>query len=171
MSTIYSHAVVGLALGGVCVARRIHWAFWVLVGFLPVLPDFDTFGTAVYGSTLGHRGFTHSLAFALVIGLVVAGVSFRFFRVSFWFLWALFFAVTASHGIMDAFTDGGYGIPLLWPLSSHRFGPWGPLPLPDVGFEVPDPWVNRSVRRELLYIWLPTAALVVVVVEWRRRRK
>jgi inner membrane protein len=170
MCTIYTHAVAGLGLGKLCFARTLPWSFWLLAGFLPIVPDFDVFTHHAYGSILGHRGYTHSLAFALLICLVVAGLTYRYFQIRFLLLWGFFFLATASHGILDAFTNGGFGIPLLWPLISTRFGPWGPMQVPDIGFEWPDPRVSRSVRTEMLWVWLPTAVLVVLVMGYRRWR-
>jgi inner membrane protein len=167
VATIYTHGVFGLGLGRVFTGRRMPPLFWALAFLLPVVPDFDAFGTMPYGHPLGHRGFTHSLAFALGLGLVAAGLTYRYFRMRFWPLWGFFFAATASHGILDAFTNGGYGIPLFWPLSDARFGPWGPIQVADFGFEVPDWRRSRTVRTELLYVWLPTAVLVVLVTTGR----
>ena len=92
--------------------------FWVLAALLPMVPDFDSFGHKPYGSILGHRGFTHSLIFALAVGLFFTALTFRYFRVPFWDLLGFFFVITASHGILDMFTNGGFGIPLFWPFGS-----------------------------------------------------
>src|SRR5947209_19027247 len=111
MATVYTHALLGLALARVVTARPRPAAFWLLAGLLPVVPDFDAFSPAHYGSPWGHRGFTHSLPFALGLGLAAAGLTFRYFRVRFWPLFGLFFAAAASHGVLDALTTGGFGIP------------------------------------------------------------
>jgi inner membrane protein len=168
VATIYTHALVGLGLGKVLTMRRVSPLFWILAGFLPIIPDFDSFSFSAYGSLWGHRGFTHSLCFALALALFSAGLTFRFLHMRFWLLFGLFFLITASHGLLDAFTNGGFGIPFFWPFWNHRFGPYGPIHVQDIGFEFPDPRVSRAVRTELLYVWLPTAVLVGVV--WRYRR-
>src|SRR5262249_10944506 len=131
MATLYTHAAVGLGLGKIFTGRPIPVLFWVLAAFLPIIPDFDGFSYRAYPSVLGHRGFTHSLTFALGIGILVAALTFWYFRVRFLPLAALFFLITASHGILDACTNGGVGIPLLWPFSDHRFGPYGPIAVSD----------------------------------------
>jgi inner membrane protein len=152
--------------------------FWALVFFLPMLPDLDVLGllwNIQYGDPFGHRGFTHSLCFALVVGLVAAGLTYRRFQVKFWDLWGFFFVVTASHGILDAFTNGGYGIAFFWPFDTSRYGPWGPVQVSDIGFEIPDFRGSRTVRTELLWMWLPTLVLVGVTMAYRsfrtRRRR
>src|SRR5260370_21626726 len=171
MVTPYTHGAFGLVLGKLCTARRLPLLFWVLTVFLPIAPDFDAFSNRPYGSLWGHRGFTHSLAFALALGLLSAGLTFYYFKARFWVLAAFFFAITASHGLWVAFTDGGFGIPFFWPLSDHRFGPWGPIRVQDIGFEIPDPRTSKSIRTELLWVWLPTAVLVILVTTYRRLRR
>src|SRR5207245_11132010 len=103
--------------------------------------------------------------------LLAACATFRFFIRGFWTLLAFCFVITASHGILDAFTNGGEGIPFFWPFFNHRFGPWGPIQVSDIGFELPDPRTSRSVRHELLWVWLPLVVLVGVVVLCRRWKR
>lgn len=171
MATLYTHAVVGLTLGKAFTPRKLPWLFWGLAILLPILPDADGFSPAVYGNTWGHRGFTHSLLFALFVAAIAAGATFRYFRVNFWDLLGFFFVVTASHGILDALTNGGYGIPFFWPLSERRYGPVGPIQVSDIGFEWPDPRVSRSIRTELLWVWLPAGLVVGTIACYRRWRK
>lgn len=161
MATVYTHAVVGLGMAQVCKRRPMHWSYWALAALLPVLPDLDVFSTAAYGAPLGHRGITHSLAFALVVGILVAAATFRHLQAKFWLLSGLFVAIIASHGLLDALTRGGADIPFFWPLAV-RNGNWGPIPVSDLGFELPDPRYSRAVRAELLWVWLPVAALAGV---------
>ncbi len=43
-------------------------------------------------------------------------------------------AVVASHGLLDAMTDGGKGVALLWPLTTKRFFfAWRPIPVAPIG--------------------------------------
>jgi inner membrane protein len=109
-----------------------------MVGFsaLSLLPDIDVVGMAMgvpYGAPWGHRGATHSLAVAVVLGVAVAIVSrVRGQRAAWTALLAT--AVAASHGVLDAMTDGGKGIALLWPFSTRRsFLPWRPIPVAPIG--------------------------------------
>jgi inner membrane protein len=170
MCTIYTHAVVGLGLARVAVARPMPWLYWGLAILLPILPDLDSFSTAPYGSALGHRGVTHSLFFAVWVGCFAASLTFRRFRVSFAWLSGLFFVIIASHGLLDALTRGGMPIPFFWPLEA-RYGNWGPIPVSDLAFELPDPWRSRALRGELFWVWLPTAVLVVTVMACRYLRR
>jgi inner membrane protein len=173
MATIYTHAFTGVGLASVLTPRPKPLLYWLLAGFLPVLPDFDSLWLAPYGSAYGHRGFTHSLAFAAAAGLVAAAASFHSLRVRFLPLFGLFFLVTASHGVLDALTNGGFGIPFLWPFSDARWGPCGPINVSDIAFEFPNPRTSRAVRTELLYVWLPIGAVVLLVqaYRWVRHRR
>jgi inner membrane protein len=144
--------------------------FWILAAILPIVPDFDAFSSSAYGSIWGHRGFTHSLLFAMGVALLAAGLALPFLRARLLPLFALLFLITASHGILDALTDGGFGIPFFWPFHNQRYGPYGPIHVADIGFELPDPRVSRAVRTELLYVWVPTAVIVVLFWSYRRWR-
>lgn len=170
MATIYTHAVAGLGLAALGATRPMPWAYWGLAACLPILPDLDAFSDAAYGASLGHRGITHSLLFAAVVGLAVAHLTFRRLRANRWALTILFIAIIASHGLLDALTKGGMEIPFFWPMDS-RFGNYGPLPVSDIAFDLPDPRYSRAVRAELLRVWLPTAVVVGVVAACRYLRR
>jgi inner membrane protein len=109
----------------------IGWAM------LSLLPDSDVIGFTLgvpYDSTWGHRGVTHSFAFALSVGIVVAAVA-AWRRRAVWRIGLLASLVVLSHGLLDTLTDGGRGVALLWPFSDARFfAPWHPLPVSPIGF-------------------------------------
>src|SRR5205085_9236339 len=79
-----------------------------------VCPDLDYF----FGTTQ-HRGFTHSLVFALLVSaLCLAVTRFAKIRVAIAYAAAFF-----SHGLLDyATTKAMPGVELLWPFSNQRFG-------------------------------------------------
>ena len=81
--------------------------FWLLAFLLPIVPDFDVLSAANYGDAAGHRGFTHSLGFALGLGLIAAAATFKVCKFSLWDLWGFYFVAIASHGILDACNSGG----------------------------------------------------------------
>jgi inner membrane protein len=109
-----------------------------MLGFsvLSMLPDLDVAGMALgvpYGAPWGHRGATHSLVMAGPLGLAFA-VFARGGGRTFTATALLAFAVAASHGLLDAMTDGGRGVALFWPLTTHRyFLPWRPIPVAPIG--------------------------------------
>jgi len=142
----HSMASLGHIAVGVAAARweatRRHplltslFASMVLYAGLSLLPDADVLGFALgvpYADAWGHRGATHSLVFAALIGLCVASLAAVAAR-PFWRTWLLVSCVVGSHGLLDMLTDGGLGVALLWPLSTTRyFAPVTPLPVAPIG--------------------------------------
>jgi inner membrane protein len=171
MATLYTHAAVGLGLSKLLTDRPLPWSFWALAAVLPVMPDLDVFSNCADGTFCGHRGFTHSLAFAAVLAVTAALATFRWFNLRFWPLAGVFFAITASHAVLDSLTNGGAGVAVFWPISSERFGPYGPIHVADLGFGLPNPWTSRSIRTELVYVWLPMGLLLALVEGCRRWAK
>ena len=83
--------------------------FWSALSFLP---DADVIGFGfgiAYGDPWGHRGATHSLLFALTLGVLV-GVGARYFNRPALRTGVLAALVVASHGLLDTLTNGGGGI-------------------------------------------------------------
>src|SRR6185503_11627505 len=111
MPTAITHAFAALALGKTFSARRMPARFWLLSMACAALPDLDT-GLFAYGvhyeEMWGHRGMMHSLLFAAVLALIVVSWAFRreapWMSRRWWGLFAFFFLVTASHGLLDALT-------------------------------------------------------------------
>ena len=134
------HLAVGMAAARF--VRRGQPTTWhpfsamVLWSGLSMLPDADVVGFRFgvpYGAPWGHRGATHSLAFAALVALVVLAVAALARRAPLRnALVAL--VVVASHGLFDTLTDGGRGCALLWPFSNERFfAPWRPIPVAPIG--------------------------------------
>jgi inner membrane protein len=122
---------------------------------------------------LGHRGITHSLAFAAVLAALVVALGFRGPR---WTgrrptLWLLLFLATASHGVLDAMTNGGSGIAFFAPFDDTRyFFPWRPIPVSPISL---DRFLSerglRVLQGEMLWVWLPAGLLVGLGTLARRR--
>jgi inner membrane protein len=134
------HIVVGMA------AARVHsrdavrtrpalaaMLFWAALSFLPDA-DVIGFGLGVrYEDPWGHRGATHSLAFALALGAAIGALAPWFghpaLRTG-----IMATLVVASHALLDTLTDGGLGCALFWPFDPTRyFAPWTPLPVSPIG--------------------------------------
>ena len=150
--------------------------FWVLAAVCAALPDADAIGFGLgihYGDPLGHRGLTHSLPFALALGFLVVILFFRNIALgskSWWALVAFFFIVTASHGVLDAMTNGGLGIAFFAPFSNVRyFFPWRPIevsPL-DVGSFLSFRGVNVIIS-EIKWVWVPSGLVALGAYSVRR---
>jgi inner membrane protein len=176
VASIFSHAAVALALAPVVLPGRIPVRLAALGAFASVLPDADVAGFRLgiaYGELLGHRGVTHSLPFAALLALALlplAGSSPPASRARIWLYLAL---ATASHGVLDALTNGGLGVAFVAPLSGRRyFFPVQPIEVSPIGAAAFfSAWGRRVIASELLWIWLPSAVLATVAVVWRRSRR
>lgn len=180
MPTVMTHAVVGVGLGRLFTARRMPLGFWLAVGTLAMLPDLDVLAFRLgvpYEAAFGHRGFTHSLCFALLAAILAATLLAKYLTAPWPDLVGLFFVVTASHGILDAFTNGGHGVGFFLPFDDRRyFFPWRPISVSPFGQQALSgegrSLLVSALTSELLWVCLPTVILVglVELVRWRRRR-
>ncbi|MES2317771.1 MAG: metal-dependent hydrolase [Pseudomonadota bacterium] len=136
MPTILTHAVVplalGLGLGAGVVSRRL-----LLAGIAgSIMPDFDVVAFKLgiaYGNAFGHRGASHSIAFAVLLGVLALCFArpLRTTRLAA-FLFVGF--STLSHALLDMFTDGGHGVALWWPVSNERlFAAWQVIEVSPIG--------------------------------------
>src|SRR5688500_11055158 len=111
------HIVVGAASARFARGRVPLIAAILFWATLSMLPDADVIGFRfgiAYGDPWGRRGATHSLVFAsglgILVGVVAPSLAGSRARTT-----VLAVLVAASHGLLDALTDGGRGIALLWP--------------------------------------------------------
>lgn len=173
MASVFTHAFAAAAMGSVYAGRGMPARFWLLAAGCAALPDADVAGFffgVPYGSTFGHRGFTHSLAFALLAGCAVVALFFRGERGR-GPLVAFFALATASHAALDALTNGGLGVAFFSPFSNRRyFFPFRPLQVSPIGpASFFSEWGVAVIKSELLWVWLPCALLAAAVLIWRRR--
>jgi inner membrane protein len=173
MPTPFTHPAAALAMAP-WFRGLVHRRAVVTAGVaLSVLPDIDVLGFhhgIAYAGMLGHRGLTHSLAFALVVSLPVAGALARRLHERFGTLWLYLGLALASHGLFDALTDGGMGVALLAPFSPERlFFPWHVVTVSPLRLESLLSSRGLAVARtELLWIWLP-AAVLLLAGKWYAR--
>jgi inner membrane protein len=163
MASALTHAFVAVSLGNISCTPGRSGRFWLLAVGSSILPDLDVIGFAFginYSDMLGHRGLSHSLLFALLWSILV--VSFGFKPVLRWSKdwWALvgwFFVVTASHGVLDAMTNGGLGVAFFAPFDSTRyFFPWRPISVSPIGVgRFFSHWGAAVLRSEIKYVWVP----------------
>jgi inner membrane protein len=172
MPSVLSHPAVPLALaigaGTDVVAPRLA----VVACVASVLPDADAIGYWLgvpYDSLLGHRGLTHSLAFAVVVAAFCSAFAARLGATA-PVVFGVVFLCTASHGVLDAMTTGGMGVAFFSPFSNQRyFSPWQVIQVAPLG-------VRRFVsqrgiavlKSELTWVWLPCAVLALFGAGVRR---
>jgi inner membrane protein len=176
MPSIVSHPAVPLALAPL-LPGELRSPSLILVGTVcAVLPDLDVVGFRFgipYGHVLGHRGLSHSIAFALWLSACLAWLlpieaptaqAPRLITCGFLFL------STLSHGILDALTSGGLGVAFFAPFDNSRyFFPWRPIRVSPISvsrfFSATGVHVLRS---ELQWIWIPAALVAVFLIFLRR---
>jgi inner membrane protein len=131
MASLVGHGAMGLLAARFGARAGVRsWAALGMVG-LSMLPDADVVAFALgipYAAPFGPRGATHSFMFAAVAG-TLAAFAVRSPRLIPWCV-----ALVATHPLLDALTDGGLGVALLWPFSPERFfAPWRPIPVSPIG--------------------------------------
>lgn len=192
MASLLTHGVAALGIGACLLERGTPRRIWIAGMLCAMVPDLDVIGFGMrirYGDFWGHRGFTHSILFAALLAAAIALVipprtrgetphSDAVQNGERWniaqrglLLWAYLFLATASHGLLDAMTNGGLGVAFFSPFDNTRyFLPWRPLVVSPIG--VSKFFGERGLavlRTEFLWVWIPTALLATMVLGLRRR--
>jgi len=85
---------------------------------LAICPDFDyALNFLRIGRGGWHHGFTHSIVFALAVGLV-CWLILRDRRAGILFILC---AIVASHSLLDYLFTESRGVALFWPITDHRY--------------------------------------------------
>ncbi len=173
MPTVFSHVAVPVCAAVALGTRRIPpWA--LAAGMVAAIaPDFDGLAFKLgiaYGGMGGHRGFTHTLLFALLLGLAGAWLAPRW-GMRRWAGFAWIAACTASHAVLDMFTNGGIGIAFLWPFNDARyFSPWRPIEVSPIALRrFFSPRGAQVLFNELFTVWAPLMAAALLALVARRR--
>jgi inner membrane protein len=163
-----AHAAAGLGIAAAVAPRSASRSYWVAAALCAAIPDLDWIGIPFGNRDIerifgGHRGFTHSISFAVLLGAAVALFAFRDAR---WNgqrlrLWTAFTLATITHGVLDALTTQQRPMVAFFsPFSSERYTfPWHPIH--------PGGGILNTLGNELLWIEIP-ALVVVVLVRWFR---
>ena len=178
MVSFLTHTYAALTGAAALSPAEGRWKFIGLSVLCSTLPDADVVGFRLgiaYEDLLGHRGLSHSLAFAIVLALAVVSIAYRDrdrFSPSWWRLWAWFAFIGASHGVLDALTDGGLGIAFFSPFDPTRyFLPWRPILVSPIGIEnLFSAYGVQVLSAEIKTVWLGWTAVVVALALWRRRQ-
>jgi inner membrane protein len=202
VASAITHAVAAAAIGAALLppahGRRRALAAGAAAS---VLPDADVVAFALgipYEHLLGHRGLTHSLLFAAALAAAATwlGMAARPAWLGAWAegasrgpldagraarwrahlrVFTFLLLAAASHGVLDAMTDGGLGVAFFAPLSGERyFFPWRPIAVSPISISA---FFGRSglevLASEVRVVWAPAAlvaAAAALVRHWRGRR-
>lgn len=172
MPTILTHAAVPLA-AGICLGHKHIPKPLLFAGMLAaILPDADVLAFKLgiaYLDQFGHRGASHSLFFALLIGLL-AGAFAPFFKVKAWLAAGFVGISAASHGLLDMLTNGGEGVALFWPANASRyFFPWQVIEVSPIAIKrVLSARGLQVLLSEIYWVWLPLLGICLTCISWRR---
>ena len=172
MPSVFSHAVVGATVVA-CGLPRPRAALVALGAVLAVLPDLDVVGLAFgwgLDHPLGHRGLSHSLFMAVALaGLATLAAVVRPIE-RWWRMWLILALAAASHGLLDALTNGGRGVAFFAPFVPTRWHfPARPIEVSPIGV-----WTFFSQRglevltNEVVWLWAPS--LAALAATWALRR-
>ena len=177
MPSVISHAVVAIALKAAFPEPGVPRRLVVLGAACSMAPDVDVIGFRFgiqYGDILGHRGLSHSLAFAAALALL--GLVAAFPRpappVRRGLVLLYLFLATASHGLLDAMTDGGLGVAFLAPFNNTRyFFSFTPIAVSPIGLTS---FISARglhvLMSEMLWVWLPSLFFSLIALSlWRLR--
>ncbi len=177
MPTIFTHAVFATVLGKSAISKTVLIWFWVITALCAMIPDADVIGYSFgveRGSMFAHRGFTHSIAFALVFGAIVAFFVHKFLPTNLTLikLFVYFSLVTFSHSFLDMLTNGGPGVALFAPLSNQRFFfPWRPVEVSPIGVGFFSRRGLIVIFSEIIWVWLPAFLFFLLAIIIRKIRK
>ena len=173
MPTVFTHAVIplvlGLSLGQAIISKRL-----LIAGVIAsVVPDLDVIAFRLgihYLHELGHRGFSHSLSAALLLGALASAFAPHLHatrKAAFCFV----AIAAASHGLLDMLTNGGHGVAIAWPFSEQRFFfPWQVVEASPLSLRrLFGPAGLAVFKSELLWVWLPSILVGLALFTARRK--
>lgn len=171
MASIFGHALASIAIGNGFIKTRKTLKFWFLGVFCAVFPDADVLGFKFgikYASFWGHRGFSHSIVFAVLLGFVITMLFYRKKQFGWYFLF--FTIATISHALLDALTTGGLGVAFFSPFENSRyFFPWRPIKVSPLG--IANFFTERGlgvIKSELKWIGIPSVIFIILLKKWKR---
>lgn len=156
MASVFGHSIVGFTISKI-IDNRNSKLLLIAAIISTMLPDLDVLGFKFgisYSHPLGHRGFTHSILFALLWAIILM-YTFGKINKRNWFL--VIFLATLSHGILDAMTSGGEGVGFFIPFNNTRyFFPFREIIVSPLGVErFFSEWGVQVILSEFKYIFIP----------------
>ena len=163
MASVFGHAVVGFTLSKI-ISNNNSKLLLLFAIISTILPDVDVIAfnfDIPYEAPFGHRGFTHSVLFAVLWASILMLIFGKLNKVIWWIV---IFLSTLSHGILDAMTSGGRGVGFFIPFQNDRyFFPFREIVVSPIGIERFFSERGKSVIfSELKYVILPCFIILVI---------
>ena len=174
MPTVVSHAVAAVALIAAFPEQAVPRRLALLGAVCSMAPDIDVIGFRFgihYGDLLGHRGLSHSFLFAAAFASLayLTTASSLLPPVHRGLVWLYLFLATASHGLLDAMTDGGLGVAFFSPFDRTRyFFSFTPIAVSPLGAGFFSARGLPVMLSELRWVWLPSFVFAVLAFSIRR---
>ena len=170
MASIFGHGLVAYTTAKVIDSKTTKLLLFLAITS-SILPDLDVlafkFGID-YMHPFGHRGFTHSIVFALIWSVLL---SFFFGKKRKLVVMLVLFLSTVSHGILDAMTTGGKGVGFLIPFENSRyFFSNRVIQVSPIGVEeFFSEWGICVILSELKYVAIPCGIVLITVYLIKKR--
>lgn len=173
MASAFAHALVAVTIGKSLPYQNPHPLYWIVGMLCANIPDFDviSFAFVPYGHFFGHRGFTHSVVFALLLAWCFSRIFLRKRKEHRNLFFFYLFLCTLSHPVLDAMTNGGLGVAFFSPFENSRyFFPWTPIQVSPIGRSFFSLQGLRVIQSEVLYIGLP-CFITLILIHFRQKKK
>ncbi len=172
MPTILTHTAVPLALGLGLGSKVISRPLLLAGVIASVIPDLDVLAFRLnihYSDILGHRGFSHSILFALIIALAAMALSHQLRstpdnRI---YIRGDFSGVSWASGYVYKWRSG---VALWWPWTNERFfAPWQVIEVSSLSLHRVFSERGLAVlQSEFLWVWVPAIFLAIGLLVIRR---
>jgi inner membrane protein len=176
LASVISHPIPAVLANMACknISRKQSLLSYSIL--LTIMPDFDVLAFALgipYEHMLGHRGFTHSIIFAVLVSLFIAKYLLKYQGIEFKKGFFILFFSCISHGIFDAFTNGGYGVGFFIPFTADRyFFPITPIEVSPIGIRNFFSYRGLQVFvSELKVIWFPSSIIYLSLLLFKKVKK
>ena len=171
MASIFGHGLVAYTTSKL-IDSKSNKLLLLLAISSAILPDLDIlafkFGIS-YAHPFGHRGFTHSILFAVLWSVLL---SYLFGKNRKLIFAIVLFLSTVSHGVLDAMTSGGIGVGFFIPFDNSRyFFTFRGIKVSPIGIEkFFSEWGINVILSELKYIGIP-CFIILITLHFARNLK
>ncbi|MBL7806659.1 MAG: metal-dependent hydrolase [Saprospiraceae bacterium] len=168
MASIFGHIAASTAIGYAFFPKEVRPITLIVAGFCAFAPDLDVLAFSYgvpYSSEWGHRGWTHSVTFALILGVLSSWAlqrSISWNKLTWWLVIS-----TLTHPLLDMMTNGGRGCALWWPFWKERiFLPFRPIQVSPISIDdFFTPWGLSVLASEVIWIGMP-GLLIIGLARW-----